>query len=192
MPVITSLAYKKSWDSKYGDANGKMHTWNIDFDTEDRGEVNTKTDNAPYKVGDTVEIKDKKVTEYGNKYKVGLERAEFSKSDRVQGQVFKGTDKPNQRADFAPQSNGARVGMIVNNACQSLTAQKKPLTCKVILEVAEEIEKATKILEKGDSIPEESKSPSASTQSPSKASVEKKKVADAGLDAVEEQVEAPF
>ncbi|MCP3681408.1 MAG: hypothetical protein GY861_01840, partial [bacterium] len=86
-----------------------------------------------------------KVTEYNGNLQLNInpggkitidEAVDFPK---VQGQTFKDSDKPNQRADFTPSSNGARVGMIVNNACQSLTAQKIPLTCKGILEVAEEI-----------------------------------------------------
>jgi len=182
--VITSLEYKKSWDSKYGDNDGKMHTWNIAFDNGESGEVNTKFDKAPYAVGDTVEIKDKKSTEYGNKYKVGLVKADLSTATKVPNQTFPNGTKQQQMASFAPPTNGARVGMIINNACQSLTALKTPLTCKAILEVAEQIEKATLVLEKGEAPPS---NPTASeTPSASPEASEKQKVVDAGLDAVEE------
>lgn len=50
----------------------------------------------------------------------------------------------------APAINGMKVGMAINNACQSLTAAGQPLTKKAIWEIASKIVRVSDYLEAGN------------------------------------------
>lgn len=122
MPIstITAVAFKNSFSSQYGDANGQLHSFNYTFADGTTGQANHKQATPPFPVGSSVEYTITKTTEYGNSLKVKKPtdnpQARQPQSTTVAGvpaTTVPGVPVPHNGTYF-----GATVGMAVNNGCQ--------------------------------------------------------------------------
>lgn len=76
---ITKLNYSKSWTGSHGE----MHTFDIEFENGDKGQVNAKSKEPKYKVGDSVNYTKTPNGEYPDRIKIEMQQGFQKKgSDR--------------------------------------------------------------------------------------------------------------
>ena len=64
---ITALTGNGTWNGQHG----PMYSFNIEFDDDQVGQVNAKTESPPYAVGDSVFYEVTQTNSFGDKLKVG-------------------------------------------------------------------------------------------------------------------------
>lgn len=147
----------KSYKTVYPPKDGfTLYTLGVEFEDGDKGLAFAKSEHPPYKSGDEVEVSLAGETGNGTaKYKISKVDSERPSSSpptsgpRESSQSQQSSSRDSQASSGAPERNGQRDGMIMNNAVAIYIAQG----CKDDLgNIALMVERAAIAMEQGSPV----------------------------------------
>lgn len=138
---VVKVTYKKSFSTK----NGEMHSWHVTMDNGDMGETSTKTDKAPWAVGDEAEYTIEE-GQYGTKIKKAFSQnagGGFSGTKPAQGKWTPDPEKETRKERWAKQIMITRQACL-NTASGLISAGNGDSSIDNLTGLAEKLEKWVK------------------------------------------------
>lgn len=114
--TVVKVSYKKEFPSK----NGQMHSWHVTMDNGDMGETVTKSDTAPWQVGDEAEY-NLTYQEYNGEQYAKIKKVFANANGTGNGAAFSGGKKPwtpNPESETR-RERWAKQIMITRQACMN-------------------------------------------------------------------------
>jgi len=148
--MITKVTMLNRTGSYFNKGQGKtMYNFDIAFDNDERGQCSAMSEDPPYFVGSVVEVK--KAGEFNGMPKFSVKKSDEpyngsdggepipEKQSQETKQFIESTVRPQGIAK--PQANGARSGMLMNNACNLMASSKTDPTEDNIMSMMELLDK---------------------------------------------------